>query len=57
MICHYLIGDLLFGSGVCTYSRKCVLVDSGSALLKSHAVPHTVGFPQPGWVEHGADKV
>lgn len=51
------MGDLLFGIDVGTYSSKGVLVDSGGALLKSHVVPHTVDFPQPGWAEHDADAV
>lgn len=47
----------LMGVDIGTFSSKGVLVDAASGeVVASHEIEHDISMPQPGWVEHDADK-
>lgn len=46
----------LLGVDIGTYSSKGVLVNQSGAVVASHTVPHSIEIPQPGFVEHDAEK-
>jgi len=46
----------LLGVDIGTYSSKGVLVDQRGTVVASHTVPHSIEIPQPGFVEHDAEK-
>ena len=43
------------GVDIGTYSSKGVLVRDDGTVVASHAVPHALAMPQPGWYEHDAE--
>jgi len=47
----------LVGVDIGTYSSKGVLVKTDGTLVASHAVPHGMDMPSPGFFEHDADRV
>ena len=47
----------LVGVDIGTYSSKGVLVKTDGTLVASHAVPHGMDMPSPGFFEHDADGV
>ena len=47
----------LLGVDIGTYSSKGVLVRVDGSIVASHAVPHTMQMPHPGYFEHDADGV
>jgi xylulokinase len=47
----------LLGVDVGSYSSKGVLVQADGKVVASHAVPHTMSMPKPGFFEHDSDGV
>ncbi|MCL4559258.1 MAG: FGGY-family carbohydrate kinase [Chloroflexi bacterium] len=47
----------LLGVDIGTYSSKGVLVKTDGAIVASHATPHGMAMPRPGFFEHDADAV
>ncbi len=47
----------LIGVDIGTYSSKGVLVSTDGGVLTSHALPHGMDMPGPGFFEHDADGV
>jgi xylulokinase len=45
------------GVDIGTYSSKGVIVDGGGGVIASHAVPHELSLPRPGYFEHDAEAV
>ncbi len=43
------------GVDIGTYSSKGVLVRDDGTVIASHAEPHALAMPQPGWYEHDAE--
>ena len=45
------------GIDIGTYSSKGVLVRDDGTIIASHAAPHALSMPQPGWFEHDAEAI
>jgi xylulokinase len=52
-----MMGELLVGIDVGTYSSKGVLVQPDSNVLCSHVVEHKMDIPHAGWAEQDSEKV
>jgi len=52
-----MMGQLLLGVDVGTYSSKGVLVEPDGTVLRTHVVDHEMAIPHPGWAEQDADAV
>jgi glycerol kinase len=49
--------DLVLAIDQGTSSTKCILVDATGAIVSRAAVPISVSYPRPGWVEQDPDEI
>lgn len=49
--------DLVLAIDQGTSSTKCILVDASGAIVSRAAVPISVSYPRPGWVEQDPDEI